>query len=592
MEFRILGPVEAIEHGRSLPLGAHKQRALLTLLLLHNGEVVSAERLIDELWSGEPPQAAAKSLQVYVSQLRKALGNGVLETRGRGYVLEVAPEQLDAQRFERLLERGRELLAAGDPQAATTTLHDALGLWRGPPLDDVAYEGFAQPEIARLEELRQAALEERADAELALGRHAELLPELESLVRQYPLRERLRAQLMQSLYRSGRQTEALAAYEEGRRALDEEFGLEPSRELQDLQRAILEQDPQLDAPARAAPAMARRSRRRALVIAVIGACLLAAAAAAAAVAIGLTRDGGDEQRVVSVGRNSVAVIDPRTNRVLDSIRVGDGPSSIAVANGRVWVVNRDAQTISVIDASTRALVKTFAIGATPTDIAAGPGGIWVGDSATHSVLELDPDTGAVVRTISAPPLTPPSIRPGVPLGGAVAADGETVWFASGHATLTRIDPGTGAVQARIREGGPVLDAPHLAVGEGAVWVSACCGVVTRVDPRTNSVAASIPVPADGPIAAGLGSVWLADTATGLLWQLDPDSLVSPNLPVKTIAVARAPLDVMIGAGSVWVAGGEGTVSRVDPRGEVQTIRVEGSLSGIAFGEGAVWVAVN
>ena len=176
MEFRILGPVEAIEQGRSLPLGAHKQRALLTLLLVHKGEVVSAERLIDELWGGEPPQAAAKSLQVYVSQLRKVLGGGVLETRGRGYVLEVADEQLDSQRFERLLDRGRELVAAGDPQTATATLHDALGLWRGPPLDDVRYEDFAQPEIARLEELHQAVLEERAAAELALGRHAELVP--------------------------------------------------------------------------------------------------------------------------------------------------------------------------------------------------------------------------------------------------------------------------------------------------------------------------------------------------------------------------------------------------------------------------------
>ena len=582
--------VEAIEQGRSLPLGAHKQRALLTLLLVHKGEVVSAERLIDELWGGEPPQAAAKSLQVYVSQLRKVLGSGVLETRGRGYVLEVADEQLDSQRFERLLDRGRELVAAGDPQTATATLNDALGLWRGPPLDDVRYEDFAQPEIARLEELHQAVLEERADAELALGRHAELLPDLEALVRQYPLRERLRAQLMQALYQSGRQTEALAVYEDGRRVLGEEFGLEPSRELQDLQRAILTQDPQLDAPPRKDRAAARTARRRKL-IASVGACLLAAVGVA--VAIGLTRDGADETAVVSIGRNSVAVIDARTNRVQASLPVGDGPASIAVADGKVWVVNRDAQTISLIDARTRALVKTFAIGATPSDIAAGPGGVWVGDSATHSVLELDPDSGAVVKTIAAPPLTPPSLRPGVPLAGAIAADAQAVWFASGNATLSRIDPATGALQARIREGGPVLDAPHLAVGEGAVWVSACCGVVTRVDPRTDSVAASIPVPADGPIAAGLGSVWLADTKTGLLWQLDPDSLVSPNLPVKTIAVARGPLDVTVGAGSVWVAGGEGTVSRVDAvSGEVQTIRLEGSLSGIAFGEGAVWVAVN
>jgi DNA-binding SARP family transcriptional activator len=233
LEFRILGPLEAGDAHHPLELGGLKQRALLAFLLLHRGEVVSNDRLIDSLWGAEPPPAAQKTLQVYVSRLRKILGDGLLQTRAGGYSLALAPGQLDSDRFEQTLEQGRNFLASGDPERGATMLREALSLWRGPPLADFAYEAFAASEIVRLEELRLAAIEERIEADLALGREVELVPELEALVREHPLRERLRAELMLALYRTGRQVEALAAYQELRRARVEELGLEPGRALQE-----------------------------------------------------------------------------------------------------------------------------------------------------------------------------------------------------------------------------------------------------------------------------------------------------------------------------------------------------------------------
>jgi eukaryotic-like serine/threonine-protein kinase len=249
MEFRILGPLEVrAEGGRTLDL-AGKQRALLAVLLLNANEAVSTDRLIEDLWDGDPPETAGKALQVYVSQLRKLLGKDRLETRAPGYLLRVESEELDASRFQRLQEEGK--------------LQEALALWRGSPLSDFADERFAQTEIARLEELRLTCVEERIDQDLAKGRHADLVGELEALVAANPLRERLRAQLMLALYRSRRQAEALEAYQASRRALVEELGIDPSPELQDLERRILQQDATLEFEPRAAPASADRSTRRA-----------------------------------------------------------------------------------------------------------------------------------------------------------------------------------------------------------------------------------------------------------------------------------------------------------------------------------------
>ena len=260
MEFGILGPLAVWEDGAELELGAAKQRALLAILLLHAGETMSTERLVDALWDEQPPATAVKALQVYVSQLRKALGDGVVETRPLGYLVRVEGDALDLQRFERLLDEGRQLLAAGAAAEAGEVLRRSLALWRGAPLADFRYEAFAQDEIGRLEALRLVALEHRLEADLAVGRHGEAIPELEALVRDYPLRERLSELLMLALYRSGRQADALAVMQDARATLRDELGLDPSQALQRLEKAILVQDPSLDA----APASAPSERRRTL----------------------------------------------------------------------------------------------------------------------------------------------------------------------------------------------------------------------------------------------------------------------------------------------------------------------------------------
>lgn len=244
MEFRILGPLEVVDDGRSVPPGGSSQRALLSLLLLHANEVVSGDRLLDELWPEGPPTSGLTALQVRVSQLRKTLGPLAerLETRSPGYVLRVERGELDLDVFSQLVEEAD----SAEPTVAAGLLREALALWRGHPLDDVAYHSFAQTAIARIQELRLVALERRIDVDLALGRHVDVVPELEALVTAEPLRERIRGQLMLALYRSGRQADALAAFRNARDTLVEELGLEPNAALQDLERAILQQDPELD----------------------------------------------------------------------------------------------------------------------------------------------------------------------------------------------------------------------------------------------------------------------------------------------------------------------------------------------------------
>jgi DNA-binding SARP family transcriptional activator len=244
MEFRILGPLDVVDAGRSLDLGGQKQRALLTYLLLHRREPVSTDRLVTELWPGPAPPTAAKVVQVYVSRLRRLLGERTIERRASGYVLDVMPDQVDAERFERLVDGATHT----ETSQAARTLREALSLWRGPALADLGDEPFAAAESRRLEERRLHALEERIEADLALGRDAELVAELEALVAEHPLRERPRGQLMLALYRSGRQADALAAYRELALALREQLGLDPSPALRRLEQQILRQDPMLELP--------------------------------------------------------------------------------------------------------------------------------------------------------------------------------------------------------------------------------------------------------------------------------------------------------------------------------------------------------
>jgi DNA-binding SARP family transcriptional activator len=330
LEFRVLGPVEAIVDGRPVPLPAAKPRALLADLLLNRNRVVSVDRLVDDLWGEEPPETATKALQGYVSQLRKALGADRLLTKPPGYSLRVDDAELDLARFELFVREGRELLAAGDSKAAAKRFHEALDLWRGPPFAEFHAEPFARDAGARLEDARLAALEERIEADLALGRHARLVAELEQLVASEPLRERPRGQLMLALYRSGRQADALELYRKTRETLSEELGIEPSLELQELERRMLQHDPALErarAPARPAEEgapvpLARRPQF--LVLAALG--LAAVAAVIAAVAL----TGGGSPTSASGSGELRSFVDKLENFLVQS---RTGREAVAVAVG-------------------------------------------------------------------------------------------------------------------------------------------------------------------------------------------------------------------------------------------------------------------
>ena len=242
MQARILGSFQLEEGGRRIPVGGVRQRAVLVSLVLHANEVVPSEQLLMDLWGEDSPPSAANSLQAAISRLRRVLPRGRLITEASGYLLRIFPEELDVSQFEQLVSEGREALTAGAAEQAARTLRQALSLWQGPALADFRYEPFAQAEIVRLEELHLTCLEERVEADLALGLAGVLVAELRRLVSEHPVRERLRGQLMLALYRDGRQAEALEVYREFRSVLRDELGLEPSPQLRELETAILRQD--------------------------------------------------------------------------------------------------------------------------------------------------------------------------------------------------------------------------------------------------------------------------------------------------------------------------------------------------------------
>jgi DNA-binding SARP family transcriptional activator len=315
MEVRLLGPLELAEDGRPIACGGARQGAVLAQLVLRANEVVPSERLLVELWGQDAPPSAANALQVAVSRLRRTLPPGRLVTRAPGYLFRASPDELDLARFERLLARGRQALADGAAAEATRSLRQALSLWRGPALADFRYEPFAQAEIARLEELRLVCLEERIEADLALGAGAELVGELQRLATEQPLRERPRGQLMLALYRGGRQAEALEAYREFRSLLLEELGLEPAPALRELEGAILRQDPVLaaaPAPPPAPPAPVRKP------VTVLCAELRAAASSGA-----------------NLDPEALGVVLARALAVLTSTLEHHGGKLVAAAGGRI-----------------------------------------------------------------------------------------------------------------------------------------------------------------------------------------------------------------------------------------------------------------
>jgi YVTN family beta-propeller protein len=586
--FRILGPLEVVDDGRPISLGGPKQRGVLAILLLHRGEVVSSDRLVDQLWGERPPATAAKTLQGYVSHLRKALGDEFLLTRGGGYLFAAAPEQVDAERFEAIAADARQALAAGDASGARKLLDEALGLWRGEPLADLGYEPFAQREIARLQEARLAAVEDRIDADLALGHHRDLVAELEGLVALHPNRDRLRGELMLALYRSGRQTDALEVYRRRRLALDDELGLEPGPELRALEQRILGHDPTLGTPAMPSPAprpteRARTARGRGRALIAAGGALLLAAAIATGI-VELTRGGTIKLRAVA---NSLAAINVRSDRVVGVVPVGTRPGAVAFGSGSLWVANLDDQTISRIDPGTLHTLRTIELRGPPTGLATSAGGVWVVESNQTGgvgstgvfVGRIDPDFDRVSDGRQ--------IDNVIPSGSStVAAHGNSVWVAPSTGLLTRLNAKTGAVTQRLD---PNASPAGIAIGDGAVWLSDTeADDVIRVD-RTGLLT---PIPVGNEptgITVGAGSVWVADSLDDKVVRIDPGT----RSVTATIPAGRSPAGVAFGAGSVWVANsGDGTVTRIDPKTDhAITIAVGGSPQSIAVVGDRAWVTV-
>jgi DNA-binding SARP family transcriptional activator len=614
LDFRLLGPLEVFDGARAVVIGGGKRRSLLALLLLHGNEVVSADRLIDELWGEHPPATAAKGLQVYVSQLRKELQNGsdrdgdVLVTRANGYVLVLGPDDVDVQRFERSVSAGERALAAGEPDRAAQGLRQGLALWRGPPLADFIYEAFAQQEIARLEELRMVALEQRIDADLALGRHAQVVGELEALVREHPLRERIRGQLMLALYRCGRQAEALEAYRDGRQHMSDELGLEPGPELRELEAKVLAHSPELAPPAaprrRGPPALAERPegailRRRpihAALAIVAAAVLLGGAALAAALRSG--DDGGGARSVaLDLAKDSLVAFSPGGRGPEMAVPLPGRPTGIAAADGHVFVATVDSATLTVVDGGTRKIVRVVPLEITPAAVAAEGNRVWVADRRRGLVVGFDAGYERPTARIAyrrAPASGPAGLNVREPV--SVASAGGALWVTDGSRRLTRIDARSGAV-AQL-PAGRTLDG--LIGGAGALWAfSSRTATVVRIDPRSGAVTDAIPIAtrrgSDKPYPVGIattpGTVWVLNANTATVSRLDVAQGGIRN--TVAIGVDRLPRGIGASGSTVWVANFDGSVSRIAPgQATPSSIWIGESLSNVVADGKRVWVTTT
>ena len=575
--FRVLGPFEALHDGTTVDLGGRKPAQLLALLVIQANEVVSTDRLVEDLWSGDAPRTARKSLQVHISRLRRELGDGVIETRPLGYVLRIDPREVDAVVFKELVDRACEHLTDDEPEASSRLLADALALWRGRALEGMDDIPTARAYAGRLEDLRLAAVELRLDSELALGRHTTVAGELERLVGEHPLREGFRRQLIIALYRSGRQADALNAYRDARRFLVTELGVEPGPELRGLESAVLRHDPALLVPPRSPRGVTARRWKGAAVLAVV-----VATVATAAAAVALRSDAASPEVVP----NSLVRVDSSDNAISAVTRVGRDPDELAAGDGAVWVVNRRDRTVSRVAYSGG--IDTIG-GITFADhVAVQSNDVWVSSFDKASVARIDGDNGQVVETVGIPSKHAEGLTVG---GGFLWITNPSPVRAEGVETVSRLDLQTHEVASTIRVGKTPIFA---AFGYGGVWVSNYDdGTVSAITPGTTH-ARTIRV-GRGPlgIATGYGSVWVVCYWDRLLVRIDPTTLKV----VARMRIGAGPLGVAAGAGGVWVTNRDSrTVLRIDPGRNrvVATIRFPAPTSptGVAVGGGAAWVTAR
>lgn len=569
-ELRILGSIAVVAGGQRRPLGGPRQRALLTTLALHANEVVSVDRIVDSVWGAASPPSARHVVQTYASQLRPALdGVAALRTQAPGYILEIKPEHLDAARFEKLV---REARAASDPVHAVELLDESLALWRGEVAEDVPLDGDARLAAQRFEQLRLDASELRADAMLELGRHQELVHDAEQLVAAEPLRERFRAQLMLALYRGGRQSDALAAYREARRYLAGELGVEPSPELRQLERQILQHDPSLAPPPAMVSPEASASRRRGRPLVVASVCAgVVGCAVAATVLVG----GGGE--AVKLQPRDAAVLDARTGRVLAAPLRGTAAAAITAAGGRAWVAVSTPQGIVTLSPTGRA-ARVVELHAPAYSLAAAGGAVWVAPGYEGTVQRVAGGRATL-------PFRPaPSSRGRVLLAGAPAA----LWVASQDGYLRRLDPRTRRVTAAVRVGLPNA----IVAGFGSIWVaSATADQIVRVDAASGRVLRRINIGGIATsVAAGPGGVWAATPANGSVWRISPrlDAVLASMSPLAQ------PSQLAAAAGRVWVASGStGALVALDQQGRVvQRVELPTPAARLAGDGDRLWLTLD
>lgn len=566
-------------------MGGRNERALITYLALNVDQPVSTDGIVDALWGEAPPPTAREMVRTYVARARTRLGE-VLQRRSGGYVLAVSPEAVDAYLFERQVEEGLREGRDGDHEASARTLHRALDLWRGPPLQELELPG-AGDEGRRLEELRLSAVEGWARAALSLGHATGLIPELEAVVRQYPYRERLRADLMLALYRAGRQTDALEQYREARRLLVEEIGVEPGRELQELHGAILRQDPALDLSLPLPTPVAPRSREdpplreaarldRRLFKVVASVCVLIGAAALTFLVLSLE----GQVSTPSLHRRSVGVLDPVTGTVVQTRTLGGDPGSLAVGADTAWVGDGARDAVITMSPATMRVRSSAKLVDFPYQLATDGTRLWVGNGFDGTLTRIEPSGRAIA------PFRPEARS----LGRLALAYGAgALWVGSQDGALSEVQPTDDRTITVVRD----IGKPNaLAVGGGAVWIAeATSDAVLRVGLTPRRVHRLIPIGGlPNALAIADGSVWVATPGQALLWRIDELT----GAVTASIDVGPGFSLVTASHGQVWVASLAGSAERVDPAKNmvVRTIDLAGPVGGLTAGGGHVWISLR
>jgi peptide/nickel transport system substrate-binding protein len=591
IEFRVLGPLEAVGPSGAAALGAGKQRLLLAMLVLRAGEVVARSAIIDGLWAEDPPASAAQSVESYVSRLRAALRAAgatqpILASAPGGYRLLRDGNRFDRDAFTELANQARIALEDGDAREASALAGAALALWHGPALAGISQERVIWADAAALEDLRLQALETRAQAQLTIGDHVQVIAELRAEATRHPERERVHELLMLALYRAGRQADALQVYRDARAQLDRDLGLAPGPALRELEGRILRHDPTLDGPpatigslARAAPARAAPGRRRRLVriglpavlvvmLAVVGLGLLLAGAGAGT---------GDATVARTLRSAALGLLDVRSGQPRAAVALGVVPSRITAGLGSDWATSYDNGTLLRIDPSKSAVVQTVHVGHGATGVAVDAGDVWVADTLGNQLTRVNASSDRVVQRI----------RVGTSPGD-VAAGAGAVWVANtGGGTVSRVDPLTGGVTGVTRVG---PSPSGIAIGDGSVWVAlGGAAAVARLDSHTGQLQQTIPV-GSGPsaITVGRGGVWVANERDSTVSLIDPTS----NSVVLTREVAGAPSALTVSGPGVLVAANTPSLTRIGKSGQTRAIAIPSPAVALASGPRGVLVGVT